>query len=126
MSSRVEQGLRAFCQAWNEGRVSPAFRLAGMLRHQTINCQVQEGGEYVVRADAEHLSFEPGSDPTAHATLTMAEGDWLGVLDGRWSVWSVQLAGRCYAPQHEGALVRNFGLMLQSYALRRPTASEVS
>ena len=119
MSSRVEAGLRAFCQAWNEGRVSPTFRLAGVLRHKTINCRVKEGGEYVVRATADQLTFEPGSDPAAHATLTMSETDWLGVLEGRWSVWSVQLASRCYAPLHEDALVRNFGLMVQSYALRK-------
>lgn len=98
MSAQVEARLRAFCQAWNEGRVSPTFRLAGMLRHKTINCRVQEGGEYVVRATADRLSFEAGSDPAAHATLTMSEADWMGVLEGRWSVWSVQLAGRSYAP----------------------------
>ncbi len=118
MSAHVEAVLRAFCQAWNEARVSPAFRLAGLLRHKTINCQVSEGGEYIVRATADRLTFERGSDPAAHATLRMSEADWLGVLEGRWSVWSVQLAGRCYAPLHEDALVRNFGLMLQSYALR--------
>lgn len=123
MSARVEAGLRAFCEAWNDGRVSPAFRLAGMLRNRTINCRVQEGGEYVVRAGDERLSFEPGSYPAAHATLTMSEADWLGVLEGRWSVWSVQLAGRCYAPLHEDALARNFGLMIQSYALRGAEAS---
>ena len=118
----VGEKLRAFCEAWNAGAVSPALRMASMLRHKTVNCVVRDdGGEtsFVLTITPERIELRPGRDEAAHATLTMSEADWLGVLSGRYSVWSVQLAGRQYSPLHEAALTRQLGLMLQSYALGR-------
>ncbi len=118
----VEEGLRAFCQAWNSGGISPALRMASMLRHKTVNCVVRhEAGEtsYVLTLTPERVDLRPGREESAHATLAMSEADWLGVLSGRFSVWGVQLAGRQYSPLHEGALTRQLGLMLQGHALRK-------
>ena len=118
----VEEGLRAFCQAWNSSGISPALRMASMLRHKTINCVVRhEAGEasYVLTLAPERIDLLPGREESAHATLAMSEADWLGVLSGRFSVWSVQLAGRQYSPLHEAALTRQVGFMLQSFALKK-------
>ena len=121
-AERVEEKLRAFCEAWNSGTVAPAVRMASMLRHKTVNCVVRDGEaevSFVLTLTAERMDLRVGRDEAAHATLTMSEADWLGVLSGRFSVWSVQLAGRQYSPLHEAALTRQLGLMLQSFALSK-------
>ena len=113
----VGEGLRAFCEAWNQGKISAAMRMAGMLQNKTVNCQVQGGPCYTLSVTSENAALREGPDGSAHATLAMSEADWLGVLSGRYSVWSVQLAGRQYSPLHEQALCRQLGLILQSFAL---------
>src|SRR3989304_4098442 len=60
-----------------------------------------------------------GRGEAAHPPLPRSEAYWLGVLSGRFSVWSVQLAGRQYSPLHEAALTRQVGFMLQSFALKK-------
>jgi len=122
-AENVEAGLRAFCEAWSGGAISPAMRMASMLRHKSINCVVRDGdaGEasFVLTLTPDLMDLRAGRDEAAHATLTMSEADWLGVLSGRFSVWSVQLAGRQYSPLHEAALTRQVGFMLQSFALKK-------
>ena len=64
--------------------------------------------------------MRPGADPAAHATLTLGEGDWRGILSGRYSLWSVKLAGRHRPIMEDDALLRQLGLIMQSFALRKP------
>lgn len=114
-----EGALRQFCRAWSEAVKARSPIVGGRLFHRTINCQVAGGPAFAIRFRPEGAELRPGLDPGASATLTMSESDWRGVLSGRYNVWSVQLAGRQRPLLEEDALLRQLGLIMQSFALRR-------
>ncbi len=93
--------------------------VGGRLFHKTVNCQVAGGPSFAITFEPQGAHMRAGSDPAASATLTMSEEDWRNVLGGRYSVWSVQLAGRQRPVMEEDALVRQLGLIMQSLALRK-------
>ncbi len=113
-----EGALREFCRAWSEAvdRRSPI--VGGRLFHKTVNCQVTGGDTFAITFSPQGADMRKGSDPAAAATLAMSEEDWRNVLAGRYGVWSVQLASRQRPVLEEDALLRQLGLIMQSFALR--------
>ncbi len=114
-----EGALREFCRAWSEavGRRSPI--VGGRLFHKTVNTQVTGGDVFAITFSPQGADMRKGSDPAAAATLAMSEEDWRNVLAGRYGVWSVQLASRQRPVLEEDALLRQLGLIMQSFALRK-------
>lgn len=115
----MEEALNSFCTAWSRAVEARSPIVGGRLFHKTINCQVAGGQAYAITFSPSGAELTKGSDPAAHATLTLREEDWRQVLSGRYSVWGVQLAGRQRPTMEEDALIRQLGFIMQSFALRR-------
>ena len=114
-----ETALKDFCRGWSEAVVARSPIVGGRLFHKTINCQLAGGGAFGITFSPQGAQMRSGTDPAAHATLTMGEDDWRNVLSGKYSLWSVQLAGRQRPILEEDALLRQLGLIMQSFALRK-------
>ncbi len=117
-----EAALRDFCAAWSEAVAARSPIVGGRLFHKTVNCQVAGGPAFAITFAPQGAQMRAGADPAAVATLTMSEEDWRNVLGGRYSVWGVQLAGRQRPILEEDALLRQLGLIMQSFALRKATS----
>ncbi|HEU4759304.1 MAG TPA: hypothetical protein VFT91_04905 [Dehalococcoidia bacterium] len=115
-----EAALREFCLRWSEAVKAGSPIVGGRLFHKTVNCQVAGGPAFAVTFAPGGAELRAGSAPGSHATLSLAEDDWRGILSGRYSLWSVQLAGRQRPTIEEDALLRQLGLIMQSFALRKP------
>ena len=111
--------LNDFCRLWSEAVEARSPIVGGRLFHKTVNCQLAGGPAFAITFLPRGAQMRKGADPAAQATLTMSEEDWLNVLAGRYSVWSVQLAGRQRPILEEDALLRQLGLIMQSFALRK-------
>ena len=114
-----EAALNDFCRGWSDAVSSRSPIVGGRLFHKTVNCQLAGGGSFAITFLPQGAQMRPATDPAAHATLTMAEEDWRNVLSGKYSLWSVQLAGRQRPILEEDALLRQLGLIMQSFALRK-------
>lgn len=113
-----EQALSDFCRGWSEAVKQRSPIVGGRLFHKTVNCQLAGGPAFAVTFRPEGARMKPGAEPAAHATLSMSKDDWQDVLAGKLSVWSVQLAGRQRPSMEEDAILRQLGLIMQSFALR--------
>jgi hypothetical protein len=115
----LEEALHRFCEAWSKAVETRSPIVGGRLFYKTINCQLGGGEAFAITFSPSGAAMRSGSDPAAHATLTLGEDDWRNVLGGRYSVWSVQLAGKQRPSIEEDALLRQLGLIMQSFALRQ-------
>ena len=115
-----EAELTDFCARWSEAVKARSPIVGGRLFHKTVNLHLAAGAAFAVTFSPEGARMRPGADPAAHATLTLAEADWRDILSGRYSLWSVQLAGRHRPIMEDDALLRQLGLIMQSFALRKP------
>jgi len=114
-----EAALNDFCGGWSQAVSSRSPIVGGRLFHKTINCQLAGGGSFAITFSPQGAQMRGGTDPAAHATLTLGEADWRNVLSGTYSLWSVQLAGRQRPILEEDSLLRQLGLIMQSFALRK-------
>ncbi|MBI2912478.1 MAG: hypothetical protein HYY03_01000 [Chloroflexi bacterium] len=114
-----EAALNDFRRGWSQAVSARSPIVGGRLFHKTINCQLAGGGSFAITFSPQGAEMRSGADPSAHATLTLAEEDWRSVLGGVYSLWSVQLAGRQRPLLEEDALLRQLGLIMQSFALRK-------
>ncbi len=114
-----QAALEQFCRGWSEAVSSRSPIVGGRLFHKTVNCQRGGGPSFAITFSPQGAQMRLGADPSAHATLTMSEDDWRNVLGGAYSLWSVQLAGRQRPTLEEDGLLRQLGLIMQSFALRK-------
>ncbi|TDA32586.1 MAG: hypothetical protein DSO02_03565 [Hadesarchaea archaeon] len=116
----VEEGLRKFCETWNSIKdvVIPNLP-AGFSRFlgKRFNCEIRGGECFVLDMGLEGARLERGKDPQAHVTICMEEEDWLKVLKGEYSIWSVMIAGRLALSLEESQLAVMLGHVLQSFGL---------
>ncbi|MBI1886208.1 MAG: hypothetical protein HYS09_07860 [Chloroflexi bacterium] len=114
----LEDALHRFCESWSKAVERRSPIVGGRLFHKTVNCHT--GSEaFAVTFKPSGAELRPGADPAAHATFTLSEDDWRGLLSGRYGVWSVQLANRQRPIMEEDGLIRQLGLIMQSFALRK-------
>ena len=117
--SSFREALGSFCEAWSGAVAARSPLVGGRLFHKTVNCQVGGGESFAITFSPQGARMEKGQASAAHATLTMSEEDWLNVLSGKYNVWSVQLASRQRPLMEEDALLRQIGLIMQSFSLRK-------
>ena len=125
----VEAGLELFAAKWAAGGpIITATRFGRFLTDRTINCRVvlpatDEDGDgdpdpsraYTLTLGTAGATVTPGATPTAHAELTMDEGDWLDVLYGEYTGLAPVLAGRAYPNKDQANTL--VGLALVMYVL---------
>ncbi|WP_254840454.1 MmgE/PrpD family protein [Natronomonas marina] len=125
----VEAGLELFAAKWTAGGpIITATRFGRFLTNRTFNCRVvlpatDEDGDgeadpsraYTLALGTAGATVTPGATPTAHAELTMDEGDWEDVLYGEYTGLAPIMNGRAYPNKDQAnSLV---GLALVMYVL---------
>jgi 2-methylcitrate dehydratase PrpD len=125
----VEAGLELFATKWAAGGpVITATRFGRFLVNQTYNLHVVQpetdddtdgqadpSRSYTMTLATGGAEVTPGTDPTAHAELTMDEGDWEATLYGDFTGLAPILGGRTYPNKDDANTL--VGLVLVMYVL---------
>lgn len=120
--SSVEQGLHKLCETWNNvsGLImaSAGNEIARFnFLNKRFNCEIKDGDCFTLAIKPDGAELDKGRDEFAHATISMDKEDWLKVLAGDYSLWSVMIAGRLEADLHESQLIITLGYLINSIAL---------
>lgn len=118
----VERGFRKFCETWNNIHDILVSGAAGeMVRftflNKRFNCEVKDGDCFILTIRPGGAEVERGKDELAHATICMDERDWLNVLEGKYNIWSVMIAGRLTLNLNESQPAIMLGYIMQSFGL---------
>lgn len=118
----VEQGLQKLCETWNNVSGLLMSSAGEEIAHFTFlnkkfNCEIRGGDCFALTIRPDGAEIERGKDELAHATISMDEKDWLNVLAGEYSLWSVMIAGRLESDLHESQPIITLGILINSIAL---------
>lgn len=125
----VETGLELFATKWSAGGpIITATRFGRFLTNKTFNCRVvipetdADGDDaadpsrsYTLALGTAGATVTPGATETAHAELTMDEGDWEDVLYGDYTGLAPILGGEVYPNKDQANSI--VGLALVMYVL---------
>lgn len=117
----VEQGLRKLCESWNNVCNVLMSGAGGELARFTFlnkkfNCGIKGGDCFVLTIRPDGADLKRGKDDLANATIHMEEWDWLSVLGGEYSLWSVMIAGRLASDLHESQPIITLGALVHALA----------
>lgn len=117
----VEEGLKRLCEIWNNvcgALVSSAGEELSRFTflNKKFNCEIEGGDCFVLTIRPDGAELKKGRDELAHATIRMDEKDWLSVLSGEYSLWSVMIAGRLAPTLRESQIIIPLGFLVQALA----------
>lgn len=117
MSDVLLTGIQEFRERWGQHGPSVVTpRLSGALRRQFL-LRTKEQEEVVLTLTETDATLEKLSDVEPHAIIEMDSKDWSEVLQGKWSIMSIVLAGRCTFLKHERRYIMQLSMLMQTVLL---------
>ena len=119
--SSIRPGLEHFCESWNSMiEMLKTNYLVEPLLNRKINCETNEGEQYLLTLTDSSAVLANGADEWAHATFKTDQNGWLDMLHGKLNFLTLAMQGRMRTSIDETLVQIRLGIIVQLLALMRP------